>query len=46
MMPRLQWQRERAELAELFDRPLDGAQQLAALEGRQRELARALQEGQ
>jgi TnpA family transposase len=45
MMPRLQWRRERAELAELFDRPLDGAQRLAALEGRQRELARALQEG-
>ena len=45
MMPLVQWQRERAELAELFDRPFDGTQRLAALEGRQRELARTLQEG-
>jgi hypothetical protein len=45
MMPRVQWQRDRVELAELFDRPLDGAQRLAALEGRQRELARGLQAG-
>ena len=45
MMPRVQWQRDRVELAALFDRPLDGAQRLAALDGRQRELARALQDG-
>ena len=45
MMPRVQWQRDRAELAAVFDRPLDGAQRLAQLEGRQRELTRALQDG-
>ncbi|MCA1698041.1 MAG: Tn3 family transposase, partial [Actinobacteria bacterium] len=45
MMPRVQWQRERTELAAIFDRPLDGQARLAELEASQRQLVRRLQAG-
>jgi hypothetical protein len=45
MMPRVQWQRERAELAAIFDRPLDGDERLGQLEREQRRLVQALQDG-
>ena len=45
MMPRVQWQRERTELAAVFGRPLDGATRLAELEATQRQLVRRLQAG-
>jgi hypothetical protein len=44
MMPRAQWQRERAELAVVFDRPLSAHERLAQLEQQQRALARQLQQ--
>ncbi len=45
MMPRVQWQRERTELAAVFDRPLSAQERLAQLERQQQELARELQAG-
>jgi TnpA family transposase len=45
MMPRVQWERERVELAAVFERPLDGAERLTQLERRKRQLVRDLQDG-
>ena len=45
MMPRVQWLRERGELAAVFNRPLSAPDRLAQLELEQRQLARPLQEG-
>jgi len=45
MMPQVQWQRERTELAAVFGRPLDGATRLAELKATQRQLVRRLQAG-
>jgi TnpA family transposase len=45
MMPRVQWLRERGELAAVFNRPVSAQERLAQLERQQRELARQLQEG-
>jgi hypothetical protein len=44
LMPQVQWQREREELAAIFERPLSGAVRLEQLERQQRQLARQLQE--
>ncbi len=45
MMPRVQWQRERAELAAIFDRPLDADERLLQLEREQRRLVQQPQDG-
>lgn len=45
MMPRVQWQRERDELATIFDRPLDATVRLRDLQTDQEQLVARLQTG-
>jgi len=45
MMPKAQWAAERAELATVFDRPLDAQARLGQLQGDQERLVRTLQQG-